>query len=133
MHMRAFVAAGLLVLGLAACGGPSPPPESTDATVITSDGIGTRVTVTGRLTAVGGPAPGASRAWPGTVSWRGPTDGTVRTDSSGVFHLRIPPGRYLVTGHSPRYDGGAALCQAPGALVVRRGEAVRVDVVCRLR
>jgi hypothetical protein len=96
------------------------------------DGIGTRVTVTGRLEGVGGPAPGAPRPWPGTVSWRGPTHGTVTVDAHGRFALSLPPGRYALTGHSPRYGDGAYLCRASRALVVRVGAPAHLNVLCQM-
>jgi hypothetical protein len=124
--MRLTVVA-LVLVSVTACGpSPSTPPQES------GDAIGTRVTVSGAVAGVGGPAPGAPRPWPGTVSWRGPTHGTVRTDGSGRFVLSLPPGRYVVTGRSPRYDG-AGVCRTVHRTVVVRRVSLHVDVLCQLR
>jgi hypothetical protein len=62
-------------------------------------------TVTGRLVIEGGPIGlPPIRPLPGTVRFTGGPDGpvTVRTNSAGVFSVRLPPGRYRVSDRSPR-------------------------------
>jgi hypothetical protein len=112
-------------------GGPSSSGTATPITPA-DDGIGTRLVVSGQLLGVGGPAPGAPRSWPGSVSWTGPTHGTVRVHSDGRFALSLPPGRYELTGHSPRYGDSDYLCRAAHPVVVGTHGPLRVDVWCQL-
>lgn len=126
----------LAALALSGCSSTeSGPAASGNPTTLTPavDGIGTRILVSGRLEGVGGPAPGAPRPWPGTVTWTGPTHGTVRVHDDGTFTLSLPPGRYHLTGHSPRYGDGDYLCQARHSLVVRKGAPAHPDVLCQLK
>jgi hypothetical protein len=90
-------------------------------------------TVTGHLYGVGGPAPGLPLAWPGTVTVTG--DGFRRdviVGTGGTFSIAVPVGRYTVVGHSPRYGGGTALCQAAGKATVTRGHSTTADVLCQM-
>lgn len=136
-ELRKVALVGLVVaaLGMSGCssGGGPAAADIGSPRQHTVDGIGTRVDVTGRLEGVGGPAPGAPRPWPGTVAWRGPTHGTVHIATDGRFLLSLPPGRYRVTGHSPRYGDGRYVCRATRPLVVRAGSPVHLDVLCQLR
>jgi hypothetical protein len=127
-----LVAAALAMSGCSSGGRPAPAGIGSPRQH-TRDGIGTRVDVTGRLEGVGGPAPGAPRPWPGTVTWRGPTAGTVHVATDGRFLLSLPPGRYQVTGHSPRYGDGRYLCRATRPLVVGAGPPVHLDVLCHMK
>jgi hypothetical protein len=101
----------------AACSGPGP-----------AEG-----TLTGHLYGVGGPAPGAPRPWPGTVTLTGPG---VRRDvpvgAGGTYAVTVPAGRYTVTGHSPRYGSGTYLCQAAGVVTVTSGHTAKADVLCQM-
>lgn len=72
------------------------------------DGASSAGTVTGRLVLEGGPlGPGGQqpgiRPIAGTVRFTGGDHQpvTVRTSSAGVFSVRLPPGRYLVSDSSP--------------------------------
>jgi hypothetical protein len=137
--LRSVVLAGsVAALAMSGCSssdsGPAAGPAAGGivSTRPAVDGTGTRVDVTGRLEGVGGPAPGAPRGWRGSVSWAGPTHGTVRVDSDGLFMLSLPPGRYRLTGHSPQYGDGNYLCQAPHPLVVRAGRPLHLDVLCQM-
>ncbi|WP_151083832.1 hypothetical protein [Nocardioides cynanchi] len=137
MHalLRALVS-GAALLALAGCGtsdSGSPAGAVTGPTTPAHDGIGARVHVSGRLEGVGGPAAQPPRPWPGTVSWTGPTHGTVRVGHDGSFTLDLPAGRYLLTGHSPAYGDGRYVCQAPHPLVVRPGAPAHLDVLCQMR
>lgn len=111
----------------------SPATTSMPQLQHTVDGIGSRVEVSGRLQTAGGPAGAQVMHWPGTIRARGPVHQTVQTDADGRFHLRLPPGRYRVIGHSPQYEDGRYPCRAAGTLVVTKGVPVRVDVVCQLK
>jgi hypothetical protein len=118
----------LVLLAVSGCGGH-----------VASNGMvsGGPPQVHGRLEGVGGPAPGAPRAWPGTVTLTA-DDGnatTVHTDADGRFHVAATsgPGHYTLTGHSPLYGDGDYLCRALHPLVVRVGAPVHLDVWCQMR
>lgn len=96
------------------------------------DGIGSRVTVTGQLEGVGGPAGAPVQHWSGTIHVQGPVHMDVATDANGHFHLRLPPGRYVQSGHSPQYGDGRYACRAEGSLVVSKGAPVRMNVLCQM-
>jgi len=94
-------------------------------------------TLTGHLYGVGGPAtvtaPPSPRPWPGTVTV---TDSGVHLDirvgADGAYSVRVPPGRYTVTGHSPLYGNGTYLCQAAGMATVTSGHTTKADVLCQM-
>jgi hypothetical protein len=123
----------LAAFGCSSCDGGSTADGATPTRLHPSDGVGSRVRVSGRLEVVGGPAPGAPRAWPGTVLWTGPTHGSVVVAGDGRFALSLPPGRYELTGHSPRYGAGDYLCRARHTLVIQPGTPAHLDVVCQMR
>ena len=90
-------------------------------------------TLTGHLYGVGGPAPGLPRPWPGTVTLTGPgVHLEVPVSADGAYSVRVPPGRYTVTGHSPLYESGTALCQAAGVATVTSGHSTKADVLCQM-
>jgi hypothetical protein len=64
-----------------------------------------------------------------------PVDGgravLVQTGGYGWYSADVSPGRYTITGRSPRIQSGRAVCPAPGNPIVAR-HAVRVDVVCAI-
>lgn len=137
--VRLAVVSGLLAL-VSGCGsGSSSTPAAAPAhhglirPQPAHDAIGTRLVVSGHLAGVGGPAPGTPQPWPGTVSWTGPTHGTVRVRADGHFSLSLPPGHYVLTGHSPRFGDGAYACQATHPVVVGTQGPQRMDVFCQLR
>lgn len=116
------VAAAVCLAGFTtACSGPGP-----------ADG-----TLTGHLYGVGGPAtiaaPPSPRPWPGTVTVTGPgVHLDVSVGADGAYSVRVPPGRYTVTGHSPLYGSGTALCQAVGIATVTSGHSTLADVLCQM-
>lgn len=90
-------------------------------------------TLTGHLYGVGGPAPGAPRPWPGTVTLTGPgVHRDVSVGASGSYSVTVPAGRYTITGHSPLYGSGTYLCQAAGAATVASGHTTKADVLCQM-
>lgn len=91
--------------------------------------------LSGRLQAVGGPAPGRlPNPLSGTVDVQGPERVALNVGKDGTFGGSLPPGRYRVTGHSPSYDGGKAACQPvhPFVTVVAH-QTTHVNVLCQER
>ncbi len=106
--------------------------ESTGATAATATGV-----ISGRLYAVGGPAPGHPRpaqaftvlVTPVGVSSAGAgVLAATRTAASGWFAIRIRPGRYQVAGRLP----SGLLCPAQKVLV-RAAETTRTRLTCSIR
>jgi hypothetical protein len=90
-------------------------------------------TLTGHLYGAGGPAPGAPRPWPGTVTLVSPgVHRDVPVGASGTYSVTVPAGRYTLTGHSPRYGSGASLCQATGTVTATTGHRTKADVLCQM-
>ncbi len=100
---------------LAACTRASPP-------------VGT---ISGHLLMVGGPV-GARFPVEGVITVVG-TDLTAKVGSDGSFSLRVPPGRYVVSGRSPRFNGGQGRCFAAEHAIVTDGGDTSVDVLCQMR
>ena len=129
------------VVGAIALGGCSSSAKhsSGNGTLPTQDtgvdGAGARMTVTGQLEGVGGPAGRPVRHWPGTIHVRGTVHMDVATDQHGRFHLRLPPGHYVLTGLSPQYGDNQYSCRAEDALVVSKGAGppVRMNVLCQMK
>jgi hypothetical protein len=126
-----LAAVGLAAL-VAACAGPrsaqAPPATALPATASPATG-----TLTGHLYGVGGPAPGAPRPWPGTVTLTGPgVHRDIQVGASGSFSVLVPAGTYTVAGRSPRYGSGAGLCRAAGRATVTTGHRTRADVLCQM-
>jgi hypothetical protein len=92
--------------------------------------------VTGQLIRIGGPAPGLPIPLPGQIEAR---DGSghhyaVPVGRDGRFRLHLPPGTYLVTGHSPQIQDGKGLCSAAKTVTVTRtGLLKNVHVICQIR
>jgi hypothetical protein len=94
-------------------------------------------TLTGHLYGVGGPAtvtaPPSPRPWPGTVTVTGSgLQIGISVGADGAYSVRVPPGKYTVTGHSPRYGNGTYLCQATGMATVTSGHTTNADVLCQM-
>jgi hypothetical protein len=90
--------------------------------------------LTGHLYGVGGPAPGAPRPWPGTVTVTGPgVHRDVHVGASGGYSVIVPAGSYTVVGHSPLYGSGTAPCRAARAATVTSGHGATADVFCQMR
>lgn len=122
MSMRpvsALVGAVLVVLGTGCSGNDSKT-----------------VDVTGDFVMSGGPYAGSgprSRSVPlsGTVVFES-SDTTLRVTvgSSGHFKVRVPPGRYQVTGTSPHIQGGQVPCPQDVPFEARLGGVNNVHVIC---
>jgi hypothetical protein len=136
-----LAAAGVAGL-IAACSSPhsaqAPPATALPATVspatvspVTASPV--TGTLTGHLYGVGGPAPGAPRPWPGTVTLTGPgVHRDIQVGASGSFSVLVPAGTYTVAGRSPRYGSGTGLCRAAGPATVTTGHRTRTDVLCQM-
>jgi hypothetical protein len=89
-------------------------------------------TLTGHLFLVGGPAPGKPRPLTGTIIVNGPGRSRLTaTDTTGSFTIRLPTGRYSLTGRSALYDDGNTECQPPTRVTVRSGRIQKADVYCQ--
>jgi hypothetical protein len=108
------ISAGLLAVLLAGCAAATGPPATTGQ-------------VAGRLLRDGGPLgsggqqPGL-RPMPGTVTLTaaGHRRVTVRVGNSGSFSVRLPPGRYQVSGP----------CSRPTPVTVARRSTAQVKIIC---
>jgi hypothetical protein len=86
--------------------------------------------VAGHLQLVGGPV-NVTIPVAGSITVQGDVERTVEVGSDGVFSIAVPPGRYLLTGHSPQYGGGEGLCgRGAKPVVVKTGVTTSVDVAC---
>ncbi len=119
----AVAAAGLTVLGGAACG--------------RTTGLGTAITVgvvAGTFVREGGPI-GPNGQQPrevrltGVIEFKSPGKHPVRVriDKTGAFSVRLLPGKYSVSGSSPDVGGN---CSQPVSVTVTRGHTSRVTVTC---
>jgi len=111
------------LMSLAGCGyfSPTAPPGSTG-------------TLTGILQAVGGPNGIGPRALSGKVTvmnLNGTRRYSVIVGANGRFSVPAPVGRFSVSGRSPQYEGGAAVCRASGPVVVTKGFTSRVEIDCQ--
>lgn len=89
-------------------------------------------TLTGHLFLVGGPAPGKPRALTGTVIANGPGGSRIAsTDATGKFVLRLPAGRYSLTGRSPLYDDGRTTCEPATQVTIQPDTEQRASVYCQ--
>jgi hypothetical protein len=94
------------------------------------------VAVTGRLLAVGGPAPGTAHPIGGTVTVTNldtQLQRTVVANNDGRFSTAVPPGPYHLEAHSPSYLDGKVACQADGPLTVVANRPARADVYCQMK
>jgi hypothetical protein len=110
------------LMSLAGCGyfSPTGPPGSTG-------------TLTGILQAVGGPLGTGPRALSGEVTiidLNGSRRYSLTVGASGRFSVPAPVGRFSVSGRSPLYEGGAAVCRASGPVVVTKGATSTVEIDC---
>lgn len=115
-------------------------PARIGSTVVVYDRGATpsSATLTGGLSWVGGPAPGAPRPHAGIVHVTNADDSvdqTIRTDAAGRWKMYLPPGTYAVHATSPGYlsaAGASDACSADGQTTVATDQVVTVDVYCQL-
>lgn len=80
------------------------------------------------------PVPDANRPVPGLVTLEPVGRGSavvVSVDRAGAYSVKVARGRYVVTGNSPRIQGGRADCLARQTPVVAR-YSVRANVICEI-
>ncbi|MGH9091938.1 MAG: hypothetical protein ACRDZR_11265 [Acidimicrobiales bacterium] len=91
-------------------------------------------TLTGTFEAAGGPSGTGSRALSGTItaktSGRGILGFPVGVNGRFTVHS-VVVGTYTVSGRSPEYEGGIAICHASGPVTVSKGVTSRVEVDCQ--
>lgn len=87
--------------------------------------------VRGQLLFVGGPAPGAARPLPGTVTLSGQVKMTVTIGLGGQYSAALPPGDYRVEGRSPQFGSGAYPCHALSRVTVGPDQTAQADVYCQ--
>lgn len=92
------------------------------------------VTISGRFLRADGSAGSPSQPLPGLVTLEPVGRGqavVLPTGADGRFSTQILPGRYMISGNSPRVQSGAATCPTvPKSITVRR--STTVDVICEI-
>ncbi len=89
-------------------------------------------TLTGMLQAVGGPAGVIPRALSGQVTLHGSSGHItgITVGADGRFSVPVSVGRYTVSGQSPQYEGGDAICHAAKPVTVTKGVTTNVRIDC---
>jgi hypothetical protein len=105
---------------LASCSSPNGPPGPTG-------------TLTGTFQAVGGPPGVGPRALSGQITLSGSSGHItgITVGANGRFSVPVTVGTYTVSGQSPQYGGGTAVCRASGPVVVTKGATSSVEVDCQ--
>lgn len=131
MSMRALILTSVLVLSLTGCTSGASSDARSGATHTATGNDAKTVEVSGDFLMSGGPYPGRDVPLSGTVVFESP-DATLRVTvgSSGRFQVRVPPGRYEVTGTSPHINGGQSPCRQVAPLDARLGGVNNVHVTC---
>ncbi len=111
---------GVAAVLLASCGSPNSLPGPTG-------------TLKGTLRAVGGPAGDGPRALSGEVTLNGSGGHitSIAVGPTGRFSVPVSVGTYIVSGLSPKYEGGASECHASGPITVTQGATIRIQVDCQ--
>jgi hypothetical protein len=117
LSLFAVMAASVL---LASCSSPEGPSGPTG-------------TLTGTLQAVGGPLGDGPRALSGEVTLHGSSRRItgITVGANGRFSVPVAVGTYTVSGRSPHYEGGTAVCRASRPVVVTKGVTSSVEVDCQ--
>lgn len=89
-------------------------------------------TLTGVLQAVGGPPGVGPRALSGQVTLHGSSGHLtgIAVGANGRFSAPVSVGKYTVSGQSPQYEGGNAICHAKEPVTVIKGVKTNVRVDC---
>jgi hypothetical protein len=130
MSTKALILTAVVVLSLAGCTSGASSDARSRATDPATRIDAHTVEVSGDFLMSGGPYPGRDVPLSGTVVFES-SDAAVRVtlDSSGHFTVRVPPGRYQVTGTSPRFQGRRP-CRQFAPLEARLGGGNHVRVSC---
>lgn len=131
--MKTAAAAALTSVALAMCGCSSSVPQPAAASGYPSR---LRVDVHGRLRMTGGPEGASQPGVSGTVSFVDRVTGdqhTATANARGSFTVVVAPGRYTVTGTSPRFMDGRGSCVATVPTVVPASGLTGVVVACSRR
>jgi hypothetical protein len=115
---------------------PSFNPSPAESSIRPAPANGT---ISGRLLAVGGPCCLAPRPLAGSVSIGRQIDRNapvvwshvLAVDADGRYRISLPPGMYVVDGHSPQYDAGRTPCVARTMVAVSVGWDVVANVLCQ--
>jgi hypothetical protein len=127
---RIGIAAVLVLVAASACSGGGSSPSGPSAGPSSTSGDGR---VVGRFLAVGGPlgTPGLPQRGRITFTAAGGQQMQVSVGASGRFSLSLPASTYVVTGRSPQYNGGHALCHALHPVRVRPEIATHLSIYCQ--
>ena len=134
MSMKALILTAVVVLSLAGCTSGASSDARSRATDPATGNDAKTVEVSGDFLMSGGPYPGRNVPLSGTVVFESSdTRLRVTVGSSGHFMVRVPPGRYQVTGTSPSIQGGQVPCRQVTPLEARLGGVNNVHVICSVR
>jgi len=135
----ALFASALALTACSGSGGHRTAPAVSHPLTPSSAAYGTTASraqgnITGHLLAVGGVA-ATSRPLSGKVELIGPNAAwrDIAVQADGAFRFTTAPGTYGLTGTSPLYNRGHALCRALQPVSVSGGETVKADVLCQER
>jgi hypothetical protein len=134
-----YVIAAVVGLTLTACttsGSLRPPPARSPSSTTpgTHSSLGT---ISGHLLLVGGPSGvGPTPIGGYIVAMRAPNQPLVTAHkqvigADGSFSVQVPPGRYFLSGTSPRFGNGT--CSSDGKLTVTSGHTTVADVLCQMK
>jgi hypothetical protein len=133
MSMKVLILTAVVVLSLAGTSGASSDARSRATDPATGNDAKT-VEVSGDFLMSGGPYPGRNVPLSGTVVFESSdTRLRVTVGSSGHFIVRVPPGRYQVSGTSPSIQGGQVPGRQVALLEARLGGVNNVHVICSVR
>ena len=131
MSMKALMLTTVLVLSLTGCTSGATSDARSRTTDPTTGNDAKTVEVSGDFLMSGGPYPGRDVPLSGTVVFES-SDTTLRVTvgRSGHFQVKVPPGRYQVTGTSPHINGGQTQCRQVAPLDAQLGGVNNVHVIC---
>jgi hypothetical protein len=103
------------------------------ASCLAPDGpAGPTGTLAGTLQAVGGHPGAGPRALSGQVTLHGSSGhiSGIAVGANGRFSVPVTVGSYTVSGRSPQYEGGTAVCRVSGPVVVTKSVTTNVQINC---
>jgi hypothetical protein len=73
----------------------------------------------------------------GTITVRDQVSGAIVatkvTDAHGHYLIALPPGRYVLSATSPKYQAGAGTCVTDATGPISVGSPLERDLVCQLK